>query len=186
VLAGVPADENVNCQSIPPAATVLATDNCDASVQVVFSENITPGACADDYLVVRVWTATDACGNAATASQTITVTDDEAPILAGIPADVAGDCDQIPVVPPAGSVTATDNCDVDVNIVFNETEVAGACLGSKVVTRTWVATDNCGNQTVESQVISVGDAQPPVLAGVPADENVNCQSIPPAATVLAT
>ncbi|MBK7342578.1 MAG: hypothetical protein IPJ06_05385 [Saprospiraceae bacterium] len=39
--------------------------------------------------------------------------------------------------------------------------VDGTCRDSYTLTRRWTATDNCGN-TAADQVISIGDALPPV------------------------
>jgi hypothetical protein len=58
--------------------------------------------------ITRTWTATDNCGNTATATQTITVIDNTAPIFANVPTNVTVDCGAIP---SAATVTATDNCD---------------------------------------------------------------------------
>ena len=73
--------------------------------------------CEDTYTLTRTWTATDNCGNTDIQSQVITVQDVTAPVLAGIPADVTVECDAVPA--PA-TPTASDNCDSDVTIDFNE------------------------------------------------------------------
>ena len=186
VFAGVPADVTVACDNIPNAAQPVATDNCDNNPIVVFSETTNPGACANSFGIIRKWTATDNCGNATTATQNITVQDTEAPVLSGIPVDITAECNGIPTIPPAGNITATDNCDTDVTIAFVEVQVPGACAGSYSITRTWTATDNCGNTSEKTQIISVGDAVGPVFAGVPADVTVACDNIPAAAQPTAT
>jgi len=40
------------------------------------------------------------------------------------------------------------------------------------------ATDNCGNATTASQVINVEDTTNPTLAGIPADVEADCNTIP--------
>ena len=42
--------------------------------------------------------------------------------------------------------TATDNCG-EVVITVEEVTTAGACAGDYVITRTFTATDDCGNAT---------------------------------------
>ena len=131
--------------------------------------------CEDSYTLTRTWTATDNCGNTDIQSQVITVQDVTAPVLAGIPADVTVECDAVPA--PA-TPTASDNCDSDVTIDFNEVRTDGLCEDSYTLTRTWTATDNCGNTDIQSQVITVQDVTAPVLAGVPADVTVECDAVP--------
>jgi hypothetical protein len=52
------------------------------------------------YLLIRRWTATDDCGNAKTGTQVITVTDETAPVIAGVPADVTVECTAVPAPGP--------------------------------------------------------------------------------------
>lgn len=75
------------------------------SIPVRFEEQ-TAGTCPK--VITRTWTATDACGNTASATQTITVVDTTVPVLAGVPEDVILECGES--VPVAPVVTATDAC----------------------------------------------------------------------------
>src|SRR5258708_36000894 len=63
----------------------------------------------------------------------------------------------------------------------SEATVAGNCAGNYTLTRTWTATDTCGNVASSSQVITVQDTAKPVLVGVPADVTVACDAVPLAA-----
>ncbi len=183
VLAGCPANVTVECDAIPAKANPTATDNCDKDVTITFNEVKTPGNCPDSYTLTRVWTATDNCNNSSTCSQVITVKDTKAPVLAGCPANVTVECDAIPAkVDP----TATDNCDKDVTITFNEVKTPGNCPDSYTLTRVWTATDNCNNSSTCSQVITVKDTKAPVLAGCPANVTVECDAIPAKANPTAT
>ena len=56
-----------------PMDDASASDNCDVSITVE-SETLA-GNAAGNYTIVRTFTATDACGNSTSASQTITVED---------------------------------------------------------------------------------------------------------------
>ncbi|MEO1627917.1 MAG: hypothetical protein AAFV25_22400, partial [Bacteroidota bacterium] len=183
VLVGVPADVTVACNSIPNPANPTASDNCDTDVQIDYLEVRTDGNCPDSYVLTRTWTATDNCGNQATQSQRIEVRDDRAPSLAGVPADIQVACDALPE--PA-LVVATDDCDTDVQIDFVEVRMDGSCPDGYTLTRTWTATDNCGNQSSQSQRIEVSDQTAPILTGVPADQTVECDNIPAAANPSAT
>ena len=183
VLTGVPTDVTVECDAIPGPAVPTATDNCDMDIEITFDETTTAGTCLDSYKITRTWTATDNCGNLDEQTQVITVQDVTAPVLDGVPTDVTVECDAIPgpAVP-----TATDICDTDIMITFDETTIAGTCLYSYTITRTWTATDNCGNLDEQTQVITVQDVTAPVLAGVPTDVTIECDAIPGPAVPTAT
>jgi HYR domain-containing protein len=183
VLSGVPANLTVECGNVPPAANVTATDNCVPNIMVIFEEEIETGNCAEDITVIRTWTATDNCGNTVSAQQVITSTDTEAPVLSGVPANLTVECGN---VPPAANVTAIDNCVPNIMVIFEEEIENGSCAEDITVTRTWTATDNCGNTVSAQQVITSADTEAPVLSGVPANLTVECGSVPPAANVTAT
>src|SRR6185503_385902 len=191
VLAGCPADATVECNAVPAPASPTATDNCDATPTITFSQTSTQtstGACSDqNYTITRVWTATDNCGNSSSCTQVITVHDTTAPVLAGCPADTTVECSAVPA--PA-SPTATDNCDATPTITFSQTSTqtsTGACSDQNyTITRVWTATDNCGNSSSCTQVITVHDTTAPVLAGCPADTTVECNAVPAPASPTAT
>ena len=182
MLSNLPADATIQCDTIPPAIDPIATDNCDADVEITLTEVTIPGACTGSFTITRTWTATDNCGNSVSWIQTILADDLTAPVITGVPPDQTVLCDSIPI---AGVPDASDNCDSDVQISFDESTAPGACPDSYTITRTWAATDNCGNSMVQSQIITVQDDDPPVLIGVPADLIVECDSIPVVATPTA-
>jgi hypothetical protein len=63
--------------------------------------------------------------------------------------------------------TASDNCDGEVTIELAETSTqtaADACTDqSYTLTRVWTASDNCGNSSSRTQVITVVDTTAPVI-----------------------
>src|SRR5438552_14878793 len=119
---------------------------------------------------VRTWTATDACGNSSTASQTISVRDITAPAIAALPAASTIDC---PAVPSFATATATDACDATPTLTFVDSS-SGTC--PVVHVRTWTATDACGNSSTASQTISVRDNTPPVIAALPAASTIRSEA----------
>ncbi len=172
VVISAPVDITVNCDNIPPAAgaDLLFEDAC-GSVNVDFIEITvtTPGVCASDYLITRIWTLTDDCFNSTTVTWNIHVTDNVAPVLEGIPANIALNCgDAIPEV----NVTASDNCDPNVSVTLVATTEFNDC-GYNFI-RTWTAIDQCGNTAQASQVIALTDQTPPVFTFIPEDVNLAC------------
>lgn len=119
----------------------------------------------------------------------------EPPVLSNLPADLTVDITEIPA---AGNPTATDNCDTEVIIQFDETRTDNESDNNYVLTRTWTATDDCGNMATGQQVILVlgeeddpcaaenCETVPPIIANVPADETVNFDAVPAPAQPVAT
>lgn len=198
VLTGCPTagNQNINVQcasQIPAPPSVTANDNCAGSITPVFNEsnNGGTGCVASPRIITRTWTATDPCGNSAQCSQTITIIDNTVPVLTGCPtggnANVSIQCpSQIPAPP---TVTATDNCAGTLTVNLQTNDVGSGCPASpRVITRTWTATDPCGNSASCQQVITIIDNTQPVLSGCPVSVvNVQCPSqIPAPANVTAT
>ncbi|MBT8233063.1 MAG: hypothetical protein KJN84_10575, partial [Bacteroidia bacterium] len=75
VITNVPADLTVNCvNDIPDVQNdVNASDNC--SFETDFTET-TSGSEPCNYVLTRTWTATDACNNSVSESQTISIIND--------------------------------------------------------------------------------------------------------------
>ena len=173
----VPANAVVSCDAIPPVSTPAASDNCDANVTITYlGETSAAGSCSSNYNLTRSWQAEDNCGNTNIATQTITVQDVTKPVFSSVPANVTVSCDAIPA---AGNASATDNCDPNVSVIYNgETRTNGGCAYSYTITRTWTATDICGNSQTATQLISVEDNTAPVFTSTPADVTVSCDAIP--------
>lgn len=62
-------------------------------------------------------------------------------------------------VPPSqsGKATATDECDGQLTPTYTDDLQAGPCAGTWVITRTWTATDSCGNVGSCQQTITIGN-----------------------------
>ncbi len=147
-------------------------DNCsDPNFVISYNDVATPGSCPDNYTITRTCTVADHCGNSTSHDQIITVRDIIAPTITA-PADVtlysAANCsyDANPTVQPV----ASDNCTQTPVITFRDDTVA-TCVGSFDITRTWRATDNCGNYSEDVQMIYVRDNTPPSILE-PADVTI--------------
>jgi large repetitive protein len=173
-----PQNLMTNCGFVPGPASVFASDET-STVSIQFEESASTGC---PKVITRTWTATDACGNSTIAQQQITVVDNLAPVIANVPASTFAPCGNVPPVPT--NITATDFCAGVVPVLFQETvNATGNCSYS--ITRTWMATDNCGNSTVKQQYIWVADNTPPAIAAnLPAVLTVSCDAaLPPAPTL---
>ena len=123
--------------------------------------------CADLGKTTVTLIVTDAFGNTATCLANIKVIDNLTPVinLATVPADTTYMvCATGFLPPPAPTVTATDNCSATVNLVQISTQGSlGASKYNYTITRTWTAKDPFGNTSTAVQVITVKDADAPVL-----------------------
>ena len=170
-----PSDVTISCSdSSQPENTgfATATDNCDASVNVTYSDEITPGSCPDQWTIARTWRAEDNCGNVATCTQTITVVDTTLPVIV-CPSDVTISCSDSSLPENTGFATATDNCDASVNITYSDEIAPGSCPDQWSIARTWRAEDNCGNVAACTQTITVVDTTQPVIV-CPSDVTISC------------
>src|SRR4029450_5380056 len=127
VIAALPAVATIDCPATPVFAVATATDACGSAFTLTSNDVTTAGACAGSYSVTRTWTATDACNNISTASQTINVQDLTAPVMAALPGPTPIDC---PATPVFAVATATDVCGSAFTLTFAEVTTVGACAGS--------------------------------------------------------
>jgi hypothetical protein len=101
-----------------------------------------------EYTITRTWLATDDCGNSTTCSQVITVDDSTPPTITDCPDNITIECDESTLPGNTGMATATDNCDGMPTVTYSDVTAASqTCVQEYTITRTWLATDDCGNRT---------------------------------------
>ena len=167
---------HIECNEI--AGSITAHDNCgEATVEITY-EILNSGGCMGVYH--RIYTATDACGNTATAEQYISILDNTPPVLVGIGGEAELECNDVIVGEDGnffdnGGVYGMDNCGMEVTISYSEEVVAtdDNCPQSFDIVRTWIATDYCENVSTGSQLIHVVDTTAPMLY-IPADYSAEC------------
>ncbi|MFN4081829.1 MAG: HYR domain-containing protein, partial [Saprospiraceae bacterium] len=161
-----PANITVQCDAIPNVGSTMAQDNCDPNPGITYQGETIVGddECANGYQIIRTWSVSDACGNSAIYTQTIMVLDQEPPVWVNAPDNLTVSCNNVPG--PATMIDATDACDPEPVVVYlGESETPGNCPNEYTLTRTWTATDACGNSTQHVQVISVVDDMAPTIVG---------------------
>ncbi|WP_424494028.1 HYR domain-containing protein [Salinimicrobium sp. GXAS 041] len=124
---------------------------------------------------VITWSFNDGNGNTSTAIQNVIIEDNSAPEwTSALPSDVTVSCNDIP---EAATLTAEDNCGVEV--IFSEEMEASDCASEYLLTRTWTATDSNDNSIVHTQIIYVEDNVAPALTGNFEEViNITCEEIP--------
>ncbi|HXG49732.1 MAG TPA: hypothetical protein VNO52_19095, partial [Methylomirabilota bacterium] len=156
-----PADLRVQCLGDVPAPdvnSVIVTSSIGSAVVVHAGDIVTGDGC--EYVITRTYTATDLCTNTASCVQTIRVSDTIPPVIT-CPQDIA--LEWVPGAQPQfGQATASDNCDTNLTVVFQDLEVPATCPSVRIFRRTWTATDDCTNSASCSQTITYVDTTPPV------------------------
>lgn len=135
---------------------------CDVAELITFRDH-TPPTC----LISTVPGETVATINIDLPAITI---DGLAPVFDDPPGNYELDCTW--EVPSPASLTATDNCDGALDAVHVgdvDNGGTGCPADPLVVTRTYRATDGCGNETDHVQTFTVVDDEPPALWAVPGD-----------------
>ncbi|MCF8236602.1 MAG: HYR domain-containing protein [Saprospiraceae bacterium] len=164
-------DVTVDCQdAMDPLVLGFPTvsDACGTSFNFTDSKVFVGGGIC--YNIIRSWSIIDGSGNNLNCTQTISVTDNQAPTFTSVfPADITIACGLTVPTPP--TVSATDNCGTPVSVAITENSTQtnnNTCTDyAYIVTRTWTATDECGNATFHTQTITVVDIQAPVIFGLP-------------------
>jgi len=117
------------------------------------------GFCGEDSFT---YTIADEYGGEATAAVTVVVKDVTPPTIT-VPPDMDLGCNPVDTSPEAtGQATATDNCDPNPVITYTDEVSEEGCRVT--ITRTWKATDACGNGAQEVQTITyISDTVPPTI-----------------------
>jgi Secretion system C-terminal sorting domain len=160
----VPNDLTIKCGTNYSFGTPQVTDDC-SSVTLTFVDAKSPTPCINGSEDIRTWTATDACGNTATASQRVifedltvstivmTMTNKIADKTATCSQNIDFDMPAMISNCPKGVITTT----------YEDNIVAGTCAKDYTITRTWTFTDECNNAYQVKQNIVVTDNVPPTF-----------------------
>lgn len=101
-------------------------------------------------------TVDDGRGGSCTSTTTLEVRDTLPPTLVGLPDELTLECAD---VPPAPTVTASDDCDPAPVLLSCEARAEGGCR--RVIERSWTAIDACGNATSATRRVTVHDTTAP-------------------------
>jgi len=180
----VPAGSDLGCNPtvLPTDATVAAQVSASDTCSVV-ATNVTHLDTSNGCTITRIFavTATDGCNNMASTTVVYTWKADLiAPVLSGCPANAS--YQHLGDVPAPAQVTAFDNCDGIPGVSLGQSSNGTPC--NLTITRTWTATDSCGNRAQCSQTVTVVDTIAPTL-GILSPTNGSVFIAPANFTVLA-
>ncbi|MBT8278730.1 MAG: gliding motility-associated C-terminal domain-containing protein [Bacteroidia bacterium] len=173
--ASNPSDIIVECMSDVPVPNVNVitdeADNCSVPVVAFVSEQADGNTCPIN--ITRIYSVTDDCGNSIELTQNIIVNDTTPPIATG-PADINAQCiSDVPAVDLNDITNVSDNCSTPTVSFVSEESDNGTC--PQIITRTFSILDECGNETILTQTITVLDDVVPTGTS-PAPINVQCIS----------
>ncbi len=175
-----PPDQHIFCsaQPIVPEIYATATDNCDQSVYISYSDE--PMLNCGQFN--RTWMAMDDCGNTAFCSQVVYVTDTLAPQIFA-PSTLLVACGTSLDPSAIGTPSVSDYCS-SVTLSHSDGEISGTDCNRQFL-RIWIATDQCGNTSTFEQYVMIRDLKGPVISGVPPSTYLQCGEAPPPAEAIA-
>ncbi|MCC7506319.1 MAG: HYR domain-containing protein [Saprospiraceae bacterium] len=163
------------------AIAMLIADNCDQGFDLVFDGDELSEE--DGCVIIRSYTATDACGLSATFTQRIEISDEEAPVWGD---EETNNPDLLLISCSAGTEeisledliqsalnqdppAVTDNCegeDEDVAYITVSVETFDPvadpeCPNGYSITKIWTAVDQCGNASTYTRIVQVTDNEAP-------------------------
>ena len=161
----VPANgsESIVCiEDVYTPTAPAVTDVCGNTIIPVMTQNADP-VCIGDK--VFTFTYTDCAGNISIYTYTFSI-NDNVPPTASNPIDISvpGSMD-VPAPDPLVVTDEADNCVGIPTVVWvSDVSDGNICNGEKI-TRTYSVTDNCGNQILVTQEITILAVYPPIDAG---------------------
>ena len=149
--------KTVECGTAWTFDAPTVSDSCSGTnVTLTVLSTVTNGVCP--RIITRTWKAIDACGNSVTNSQAVTVVDTMPPVLTCATNKTV----QCGTAWTFDAPTVSDSCSgTNLTVSILSTVTNGVC--PRFITRTWKATDACGNTNTCIQIVTVVDTTPPVL-----------------------
>lgn len=157
----LPKDIHIPCvgQAVEAPAELKVVGG--SSPKVYFTQTKLQGD-NENYTLKRTWTAIDADADPISHSQIIAVNDGVKPDLSEYPQDTT--VKSMADLPPIPNITATDNCDGNVNVEMSS--YLDRIEGKDVMVYSWTATDKSGNQTYHKQRVTIDPNHSPTLSVV--------------------
>ncbi len=179
--ANITTPSNSTCQATGLSlGTPVTADNCS----VASVTNNAPSSFPLGITTVT-WTVTDGSGNIKTATQTVTVIDNQGPVI-NCPANpinrnnTVGTCEYT-AVGNEFNISATDNCTLaslthNYQASASNTSLAGSVFPVGTTNVIWTATDASGNVSTCTVAIHVVDNEAPTFNSCPSDISVGVYS----------
>ena len=193
--ADVTATLDANCAFAVPdySGQATATDNCTANPTITQDAGLPPTVTGDGTVTQIRLVATDASGNTAACTFTLTTEDATPPALACPPDQTLPLDDGCALAVPdyRGAATASDNCSAPAGLALTQQSTSGPTLSGagSVTTVTVTATDEAGNPGSCSFTLTARDTTSPTITcpqPVTLELDAACRARVPALTGAAT
>ena len=99
---------------------------------------------------------------------------DKTPPVLTPPADVTLLCTDSTSPGSIGVASASDDCDDNVTVTYEDTVLPGGCAQDYTIQRVWTAVDHCGNSAQAVQLITMTDDSAPVITSSPGPLTLQC------------
>lgn len=157
-----------SCGAVVNYTAPTGTDNCPGATTTQ-TAGLASGSTFPVGTTTNTFEVTDASGQKTSCSFTVTVEDNENPVVT-VPADIvvdtaAGSCAAVVNFTP----TATDNCS---GVTVESSPASGSTFPKGTTTVTVTATDASGNQDVDTFDVTVNDNEAPAIS-CPANISTN-------------
>jgi hypothetical protein len=181
VITSMPVDLVLDCALAGDSANwgaIEAVDACHDLMGIsymmdsMYVDTVNFPICDGNWLIARSVAAMDLCGNATEASYVITVRDLVPPTLANVPASDSLSC--LDALPTDNDVPLHSDLCSGSSMNLTEFMVEGDCPENFTLTRTFVATDGCGNFASAEQIVTVEDTLQPTILTTPPNLMVDC------------
>ncbi len=166
-----------NCSAVVNYTVPVGTDNF-AGATTALTNGLGNGGTFTLGVNTETYTVTDAAGNSASCSFTITVNDTEGPAIACPIGNVIrntdqGMCDHLAIGNDLDPIV-TDNCQLPtvINDYTQSNSLDGAVFSKGKTLVTWTATDASGNSSTCSYHIKIRDREAPVFGNCPDDSTI--------------
>ena len=157
------------CEALLPDYTsqLSVTDNCNNGITLSQTPSAGTKLTAGNHVVTI--SATDMAGNTTTCKVNVTVVDETKPVFTFVPENIEIECglegnDQL-IANWLNSAVATDNCQ-SITLINDMASLEAICEAGVPVTVTWTATDDSGNKTTASAIITIRDSRIPTFGAV--------------------
>ena len=149
------------CHDTIPLIIPEVTDGCDQNPVLTYADSVSVDSCLGlPVQIIRTWSAMDACGNVATAEQYFFRLDTIPPTFE-LPTGSVSFCSVDSLV----LINVQDNCDPAPVTTWDDQLTGETC--NRLLTRTWIVTDACGNEATAIQQFDLSDTLPPVITYSP-------------------